>query len=197
MPIYFHAGIWALELDSMSSKPITIALIPNLGFRASFAIFATTFGLLWLVVEPLGFFGLLPNISGSLAWLAYLSLIGISIASVSIAHVLFRHGGQAKLTFITFTVASSSDGASHLVRAPLNMQLRDFVYLSNGPAKERIRQLRTNFEPILQVEKEGGFIDLDQNQTLSQAGVKDGNLCQIRGKPLPERKPMFSRAPRQ
>jgi hypothetical protein len=33
---------------------------------------------------------------------------------------------------VTFNVASSADGADHLVRAPIIMQVWDFVYLFEG-----------------------------------------------------------------
>lgn len=181
------------------ARPLTIAHIEGLSFKATFGIFAAAFGLVWLFIEPLSLFGLLPQISGWTGIAAYLVMLIAAIAAVRVAALIRRHSGHAKLSFVTFTVASSTDGADHLVRAPINMQVWDFVYLflrelERGPAREHVRALHRQFDPILQLGKDGHFFDVGSSLTLTQAGVIDGVLCRIRGEPRRERNmPMFSR----
>lgn len=183
----------------MASKAITIAPVEELSFKSSSAVFATVFGLFWLFLEPLGLFELLPSLSGTLGWAAYVALFVASLAGVLAARFLYRRAGYTKLTFLYFTVASSADGADHYVRAPENMQVWHFVheflsYLSRGPARERIRQLLFQFDPLLQVGRDGSFVDVGNSLTLAQAGVTNGARCQIRGVVRPERnEPLFSR----
>jgi hypothetical protein len=89
-----------------------------------------------------------------------------------------------------------TDGANHLVRAPLNMQVWDFVYLflrqlEQGPAREHVRALHCQYDPVLQLGKDGSFFDLGNSLTLTQAGIADGALCRIRGEARPERDRVF------
>lgn len=183
----------------MAGNAITIAPVEELSLKSSSVVFVTIFGLFWLFLEPLGLFGLLPSLSGVLGWAAYLALFCVSFGGVVAVRFLHRRAGYSKLTFVTFTVASSTDGADHFVRAPGNMQVWHFVheflsYLSHGPARERIRQLMLHFDPVLQVGREGSFVDVGNSLTLSQAGVINGVRCQIRGISRPERnEPLFSR----
>jgi hypothetical protein len=78
----------------------------------------------------------------------------------------------------------------------------DFVYLflrqlEDGPAREHVRALNRQFDPILQLGKDGHFFDVGNSLTLTQAGILDGVLCQIRGEPKPERGVLFSRPGRR
>jgi hypothetical protein len=186
----------------MASSAITIAPVEELSFKSSSTVFVSVFGLFWLFLEPLGLFGLLPSLSGFFAWATYLGLFFASLTVVIAVRLLYRRAGCSKLTFVTFTVASSADGADHFVRVPENMQVWHFVheflsYLSRGPARERIRQLMFHFDPALQISRDGNFVEVSNSLTLSQAGITNGVRCQIRGISRPERdEPLFSRRER-
>lgn len=180
------------------TQPLTIAHVEGLSLKTAAGVFVTAFGLVWLFIEPLGLFGLLPQLSGWMGFAAYIVMLIAAIAAVRIAVLVRRRYGHLKLTFVTFTVASSTDGADHLVRAPVNMQVWDFVYLflrklEDGPAAERVRALNRQFDPILQLGKDGHFIDIGNSLTLTHAGIIDGALCRIRGEPRKERGVLFSR----
>ena len=183
----------------MENKAITIAPVEELSFKSLSAVFVTIFGLFWLFLEPLGMFGLLPSLTSVSGWPAYFGLLCVSLTGVVVTRLLYRRAGYSKLTFVIFTVASSADGADHFVRAPGNMQVWHFVheflsYVSRGPARERVRQLMFHFDPVLQVGREGSFVDVGNSLTLLQAGITDGVRCQIRGISRPERnEPLFSR----
>lgn len=180
-------------------KPITITPYGRFPPKVGWSVFVTTFATTWLFVEPLGFFGLVSPSFVGFGVVGYTGMLVVAVIAVFVAARMYRRYSVSRLDFLIFTVASSSDGLSHLVRAPANMQVTDFVhqfldYLSKGRGAERVKQLRWHFEPTLQVQNGIQFADIENSLTLSQAGITEGNLCQIRGKPIPKYDgPMFSR----
>lgn len=45
-------------------KPLTITPTEEISFKSSLGIFVSIFGFIWLMIEPLDFFGMAPKISG-------------------------------------------------------------------------------------------------------------------------------------
>jgi hypothetical protein len=71
-------------------KPLTIAHIEGLSFKAAIGVFVAAFGLVWLFIEPLGLFGLLPQLSGWMGFAAYILMLIAAIAAVRIAVLVRR-----------------------------------------------------------------------------------------------------------
>lgn len=104
------------------------------------------------------------------------------------------------LPFVTFKVVSASDGVTYALRVAQNMQVGDFLneflrLLSRGPGREKVRMFSHRYNPVLQVRRGEQFIDVDSNATIGTAGLKDNDICQVRGE-LSEvfNRVMFSRA---
>ncbi len=64
--------------------------------------------------------------------------------------------------------------------------------LAQGDNAERMRQLRDNYEPVLELLIDNEVIELKNNQTLAKAGIRTNATCQIAARPLKE-KLMFCR----
>jgi hypothetical protein len=177
-------------------QPATITpAAQGLPVKAWLGVFAGSSGGIWLFVEPLGLFGLVPQLPVLDGAMAYAAMLIAAVLCAAVAAKLYGRYTNAKLTYLTFTVASSSDGADHLVRAPTNMQVWDFLarfldHLSEGSAAERVKALRWGYDPILQIKRSDSFVDVANSLTLIQAGITDGAMCQIGGKSRPA---LFSR----
>jgi len=183
-------------------RPITIVPSANLPRYGPVAAFASSFAAIWLYVEPLGLFGLVPPLPAAKGILLYALMIACAIVVTVVWVMLHRRYSYGRLTFITFIVASSSDGADHVVRAPTNMLVDDFLYkflryLESGPAGDRIRALQRQHFPVLQLNLNNAISDVPMDKTLSDAGITDGCRCLVRGERYRSPDvPMFSRGSR-
>lgn len=174
-------------------RTYTVAPALPTPFKAVASVFIGSLGTVWLFIEPLGLFGLVPPMSGKLGWITYLIIL---IASLLISAAFVRGYRWYKvhyLPFVRLTIASASDGATYSVRASANMQIGDFLrdflkILLNGLGSERVKAFRQRYLPIFQVYRNDKFIDVDSNLTIAGAGLND-DLCQIRG----EKDPSFDR----
>lgn len=176
---------------------LTIAPVESLSVKAAASVFFASFGGLWLMVEPMDFFGVLPALTGWIGVLSYLGIFAFAIVAVVFSARIHTLIMRSKMTFVTFTVISATEGGEYLVRAPVSMQIWDFSYrfieyLRKGPARDRVEWLSRYYDPVFQIEKSATVIDLDAGQTLAQAGITNGARCQLRGKPK-EHRVMFSR----
>jgi hypothetical protein len=172
-------------------KPFIILPTERLSFGAAASIFCGVFGSLWLFLEPLEFFGLAPKISIWVGLFGYSLLLIISFVSVLIYSKINSMLRASRYEFITFTIISATEGSEYAVKAPKHMQvvvfLHKFIFhLSTGPAKSNIDLLNIYFYPVFQIQKEQGYIDVNSQSTLSQAGIVNGSLCQIRANPKSE-----------
>ena len=181
-------------------RTYTIAPTAPVTLRTAASVYVGTFGTVWLFVEPLGLFGLVPPVGG-LAGLASYLLMLVAAMLVLVAFIRGRQWYKTHdLPFVSFKVASASDGATYALRVAQNMQVGDFLHeflrlLSRGPGREKVRTFSHRYNPVLQVRRGEQFIDIDSNATIGTAGLKDDDICQVRGE-LRElfNRIMFSRA---
>lgn len=181
-------------------KTYTIAPVPRITPLGMWSTYAATFAVLWLFVEPLGAFGLIPSV-GKLTGFYLYSLL-LLVPAVALPPLLrwYRWYRVHHLPFVLLSVRSAADGITYSIRVAENMQISDFLHqyteiLLKGPAREKVAQTLRRYYPVLQAKREGVLVDFDGNLTLYAAGVKDGEECQVRAEEYKHtNEVMFSRA---
>lgn len=174
-----------------------IARVTLLGLSSTYL---ATLAVLWLFVEPLGAFGLIPAVSKLAGLYLYSLLLLIPAVALPLLLRWYRWYRVHHLPFVQLSVRSAADGITYSFRVAENMQISDFLHqyieiLRRGPARDRIEQTLTRYYPVLQAKREGMFVDFDGNATLYAAGIKDGEECQIRAEEYKHTKAiMFSQA---
>lgn len=180
-------------------KTYTIAPIPRLTFAGVGATYAATFGALWLFIEPLGAFGLVPPLSKLSAFYLYLLLLVVPAFVLPSLLRGYRWYKTHDLPFVFLKVRSAADGVTYSLRVAENMQVSDFLHqyieiLLRGPARSNVQASLRRYYPVLQVARDGGLVDVDGNLTLHAASIKDGEECQVRAQEHPHlNQIMFSR----
>lgn len=169
-----------------SMRTYTITPASPVTFKTAASVYVGAFGTIWLFVEPLGLFGLVPPVGGIAGLTSYL----LMLASAMFVLLAFLRGYQwykiHNLPFVSFMTISASDGATYSLRVAENMQVGDFLHefmdiLSRGPGREKVQLFSHRYDPILQVRRNDQFIDIDSNLTVGTSGLKDNDICQIRG----------------
>lgn len=167
-------------------RTYTIAPTSPVTLKTAASVYVGAFGTIWLFVEPLGLFGLVPFVGGFAGLASYL----LMLSAAMLVLLTFLRGYQwyktHDLPFVSLKVASTSDGATYALRVAENMQVGDFLHeflklLSRGPGREKVQMLSRRYNPVLQVRHDGQFIDIDSNVTVGGAGLKDNDICQVRG----------------
>ncbi|MDH4418095.1 MAG: hypothetical protein QE485_12800 [Acidovorax sp.] len=166
-------------------KTYTIAPVSRVTPLAMWSTYVATFAVLWLFVEHLGAFGLIPSVS-KLAGLYLYSLL-LLVPAVALPFLLrwYRWYRIHHLPFVRISVRSTADGVTYSFRVAENMQISEFLHqymdiLLRGPARDKVAQTLRRYYPVLQAKRDGEFVDLDGNATLYAAGMKDGEECQVR-----------------
>lgn len=100
-------------------------------------------------------------------------------------------------TSITITLRLHSDNSQRRFTASPHLRIDRFLEqileeLAQGENSDRVRQLRECYEPVLELFIDGEASELENTQTLSEAGVGENAICQIAARPLKE-KLMFCR----
>lgn len=168
--------------------PITIEPVRKPTLRAIAGVFIGTFATLWLLLEPLGAFGLTPELSFITGLITYSLLTAISLLVAILFIPTYKNFRNTKNTYINFKIELASDGAEHLVRSPTNMLTSDFInqfieHLSNGPAKDRVTALNRTHYPVLRLITEDGASEVKNNITIKESGISEGSRCYISARP--------------
>jgi len=142
--------------------------------------------MIWLFVEPLGLFGLIPPVGGFAGLVSYLLMLGAATCVLLVFLRSYQWYKSHHLPFIALKVMSASDGATYALRVSENMQVGDFLLrfmslLARGPGGERVKVFSQRYTAVLQVLRGDAFFDIDSNATVRGAGLKDKDICQLRG----------------
>jgi hypothetical protein len=180
-------------------KTYRIAPVPRFTLVGMGTVYLATFGTLWLFVEPLGAFGLIPSLEKQSALLVYVFLL--LIPAVALPAILRWHRWYKthSLPFIRLSVRSAADGVTYSLKVAENMQISEVLrqyteILRRGPARNNVEETLRRYYPVLQVKRGNVFIDLDGNSTIYAAGIRDSEECQIRAEEhVHLNKVMFSR----
>lgn len=166
-------------------RTYTIAPLPSVTLTRLGSVYVASFGVIWLFIEPLGAFGLLPSLGAFSGVTTYaLLLIAPTLPMFGFLR-WYRWHKIHNLRFIRLSIRSAADGATYLVRVAENMQVGEFVrqyveILRNGPAKEQIETTLRRYYPVLQVQRNGVLHDIDSNLPIHAAGLHEGDECQVR-----------------
>lgn len=163
----------------------TIAPTPCLSAKAVASFYFGAFGALWLFIEPLSFFGLLPQLSKFSGAVIYLVLLLVPAVMLLVFLRWFRWHKTHHLPFVQIAIRSALDGATYQVRVAENMQVGEVLtrfleILLKGPAQHQVKDLSRRFYPVLQVRRNDQFIDVHSNQTINMVGLKNHDECQVR-----------------
>ena len=166
-------------------KTYTIAPVPRVTLVGMGSVYTATFGALWLFIEPLGAFGLIPAISKLSGFYLYFLLIVIPAFALPALLRWYRWYKTHDLPFVRLKARSAADGVTYSLRVAENMQISEFLrqyteILLRGPARSKVAATLSRHYPVLQANRDGGLVDIDSNLTLHTAGIKDGEECQVR-----------------
>jgi hypothetical protein len=182
-------------------RTYTIAPASPTRLRTAASVFVGAFGTIWLFIEPLGLFGLIPPVGGLLGVASYLLILVAAFLILLLVLRSYRWYKIHDLPFVVLKVVAASDGVTYSLRVAKNMQVGDFLYefihlLSRGPGREKVRMFSRRYDPVLQVKRDAKLIDIDSNLTIGGAGLLDGETCQVRGEENARfNTPLFSIAP--
>jgi len=166
-------------------KTYTIAPVPRITFAGIGSFYMATFGALWLFIEPLGAFGLIPAVGKLSGFYLYSLLL---LAPTFVLPPLLRGHRWYKthdLPYVRLTVRSAADGTTYSLRVAENMQVAEFLrqyteILLRGPARSNVEATLRRYYPVLQANRDGSLVDIDGNLSLHAAGIKDREECQVR-----------------
>ena len=93
---------------------------------------------------------------------------------------------------LNLTLYSSSDHRHHGFCVPARMRVGEFLEfalerLARGKGAERVRILRENYQPVLEIPSSEGGRELPDDVILAEAGVCDHAICRIVARPRKER----------
>lgn len=185
------------ELSVM--KTYTIAPVSRITAVGMWTTYLAMFGTLWLIVEPLGAFGLIPLANKLAGFYLYSLLVIVPALALPILLRWYRWHKVHHLPFVKLSVRSAADGITYSLRVAENMQISEFLrqyteILLRGPARAAVEQSLQRYYPVLQAKRNGVLVDVDGNATLYSAGIKDGEECQVRAEEHEHlNKVMFSR----
>lgn len=168
-------------------KTYTIAPVPRVTLVGMGSVYVATFGGLWLFIEPLGAFGLIPSVGKLTGFYLYALLLVVPAFALPAFLSWHRWYKTHDLPFVKLSVRSAADGVTYSLRVAENMQIAEFLrqyteLLRRGPARDAVESTLKRYYPVLQVIRDGKFVDIDGNATLHAASIKDGEICQVRAK---------------
>ncbi len=173
----------------MKDSPVVILPSASISPRAAWAVFLGVFATLWLLIEPLGLFGLLPTMSILAGVGGYAVMLVLSVIAVLLAPQIYRLNLRKTIPTVEFEISLSSDGIDHRVIAARNMQIWVFLgsflnEIERRPGGDRVSVLRATYDPVIQIlEPNGAYRVLESTSTIFEAGVTEGSKCTIIGKP--------------
>lgn len=158
------------------------------GWKLFIVLFCALLLCLGVLFEYQSLSGLLKLNIPYLAYFEYAVLVLISLIVSGFLLYIVRFRQYKKLNLIKFSVSSMTDGAYHFVAAPLEMKSADFLkyffnYLSTKVAKEKLQAVLKSYYPYLEVRRSNELVEVAREMTLADAGIKNGDICQLRGKP--------------
>ena len=181
-------SVLTVNLDEPANmKSITIGSYPELQFKEFASTCVASFTTIWLVLEPLGSFGIFPNAISSSGWVGYLSLFIISLFFAISTGQIWRKIKFNNSDIVQVAVESSIEGTTYLVRTPANMQAWEFChlfieFLERGKSGEKVRMTKRHFSPVLNLRRGEEKIEVDENVSLSEIGIVSGDILFVSGK---------------
>jgi hypothetical protein len=180
-------------------KTYTIAPRAQMSVRVAGGAYVGALGTLWLLIEPLGTLGLIPQTSSWHRATYYVVLLTLPGLAVLAGLRWWRWKKEHEIPCVMFSIGSASDGVTYQLRVARNMQVSDVLLeyidiLRRGPARARVDGLSQWHSPVLQLKRSGIWVDVPSDLTIEEAGLSDGEKCQVRAE-RQESVVLFSRRP--
>jgi hypothetical protein len=172
-------------------KPVLISSNRVLGFMSLIMIFLVLSTVFWFAAKQLALFDLLSVELNSLTISNYMEYLIIGWSALIISLILFlilKRRQLKNLKLITFSINLAVDGSYHYVQAPAELLSDDFLklffsYLKSSSAKGKYSNVLDQYFPMLEIRRNDVVIRIKENETLLGGGLKDGDICQVVGKP--------------
>jgi len=148
-------------------------------------------GLFWYLNQVYSFFDLLLGelkLTMLPAYTQYILIAICALVSASVLKAIIKQYQINKLKLMVFSVNLALDGSYHYVQAPATQTTADFLslffkYLIKSAEKDKYSSVLKQYFPMLEIRRNDVVIRCDAQQTLADAGLKNGDICQIVGKP--------------
>lgn len=163
-----------------------IVLIPPFSWKVRVATFVSSFGIIWLFVDPLATLGVGSSLLSSLGVWGYWGLIICSAFFTIIIEYVNRKRMMGKMSFITLTIISTEYGTNNLVEVPQDMRVSMFLHLflkyaSKNASSDTFLSRHHFYNVTLLVERNGKYEEVPNNLTIAEAGLVNSDICRISG----------------
>ena len=163
-----------------------VYLIDNFSWtwKKRITIFVSIFGGLWLFIEPMVTFNLFADFFKELNFTGYAILILTAIFSTSVVEMIDRRMKLKNYDFISFTIRLIRKGGNFPIHAPKDIKIEMFIekfanYLDKKHGIPDIRIKNEISKSTLAIKRRNDFVKLNPEQTLVDAGIKEGEVCYI------------------
>ena len=169
-------------------KPVLISSVKLIGWVSQLVFFVVLAGVFLFMAV---YFDLLGQLSSVLEYSLYLEYILIGVVAWLFAFVIYmliKSYQIKKMALIVFSVKMELDKSYNYVTAPSGMLVSEFlkqyfIFLMRGSLKERYQAILNKNIPLLEINRKDEIIRSNGTSTLLAAGLKDGDICQVVGKP--------------
>ncbi len=149
-------------------------------------VFASTFGVLWLMLEPLGLFQILSEEFKRAGIYGYLSLLVVSFV-ISLGYWHYKNSSEIKkYELLVFKIVITETGSSYQIKTPKFLNVKKFLILFLDHVQfvedvKEVKTLRRLTEPYLVKFNNDTYESLDESKSLWDVGIRDKNECRIQG----------------
>lgn len=172
-------------------KPVLISENKPMGIISLGIFFLLFSAIIWYLEKYLSLFSLLSvklKLINPPVYSEYI-LIGVSALFLAvITHSVLKYLQLKKLKLIIFSVNLAVDGSYHYVQAPAAMSSEKFlkIFFKNlmaGANKDKYRVALKQYLPELEIRRSDTLVRFKGAETLANGGLKNGDICQVIGKP--------------
>jgi len=169
-------------------KPVLIAQNRPIGWGGLLVIFFIVLVVLWFVIDHYSLLGMLSSYFNYPLYLEYAVLAIASWLLAILLYILIKNLQLMKMRLIVFSVKMSADENYYYVSAPSGMLASEFLklyfsYLLQTKSSERYRKILNSYVPFLEIKRNNEQVKVTGASTLAEAGLIDGDICQVVGKP--------------
>jgi len=169
-------------------NPVLIAKSKPMGWVGLLVLFVITLVASWFVINHYSLFGL---VSSHFNYPLHLEYAGLAVASWLIAvvlYILIKNLQLMKMRLIVFSVKMSADENYYYVAAPSGILASEFLklyfnYLLQTKSSDRYRKILKSYVPFLEIRRNNEQVKVAASSTLAEAGLINGDICQVVGKP--------------
>jgi hypothetical protein len=159
---------------------IELIKVNGLTWKQLAALFASSFGIIWLFIEPLNAFGLTDNFNG---WLVYAFLMLCSIMITLLFDIVARKHNKSKFHWIEVTIIFRTEGARYQVKAPRDMSIRSFIIrlgeVLHARGAELLKWNIEHQEVVLDYWRDGKAVRAKSDRSFLEQNIPNGSECDL------------------